>query len=836
MIKVISKIKNYSLLSFFTIVLLSSFNSDAFSQQITGLAGWNIYLDPGHSQKENMGVYGYSEAEKNLRVGLNLRQMLLDWTDIDTVYICRDDDTDQVSLSQRTDQANSLGAAHYHSIHSNATADPTTTANSTLLLWGQLGINGPEKVPNGGKKMSDIMVVLLTAGMRTYTIGSIGDRTFYGGAFNYPYLHVNRESAMASELSEAGFHTNTYQNQLNMNDKWKRLEAKTFFWSILEYHGIARPFAGTVAGIIKDPETGQAINGAVVSLNGQVDTTDTWESLFYKYSSDPNFLRNGFYYFEDVPAGSFTLQVTAPNYELFEENITINDTFFTFKDVNLISKTPPIVVSTNPVQNDSLYPGIENLSINFSRPMDRSKVESNISITPNVSAIFSWSFGDKTLNINTSSFEFNSQYSITISGMAEDKYSHQLDGDGDGNGGDPYSFEINTKVQDVTPPFVADVYPEQNAINVELKPVVNLAFSEPLKTSTIASRFRIVRNSTQTNISGSLKHFVVNGRSVLMAFISSPLVENETYTVSLLAGIEDVPGNPTQNDLNFEFTTGISNYVSEIIIDNFDSGIGSWWQPTASGTTFGVVADSTKISSDNLVININTGSTKSLKFDYAYDLNETNWLIREYRLIASPLFDASSLLQAYVFGDGSNNKFRFAVRETSVSSYEVSPWINIDWIGWKIVSWDLKAGQTGTWIGNGVIEPPLIFDSFQFTYEPGNLHAGTLYFDDLRIASFQPTDVSEDNITVSSQFLLSQNYPNPFNPSTVISYQVPKTDFVSLKIYDVLGNEVATLINEEKSAGSYSINFNASKFPSGVYFYTLRSGEFTATKKLILMK
>ncbi|HRP94462.1 MAG TPA: N-acetylmuramoyl-L-alanine amidase, partial [Ignavibacteriaceae bacterium] len=103
------------LLTGFTIFFLSIFLPAGFAQQVTGLAGWNIYLDPGHSQNENVGIYGYSEARKNLRVGLNLRQMLLDWTDIDTVYICRTDDQQIVGLSDRTTQANSLGADHYHS-------------------------------------------------------------------------------------------------------------------------------------------------------------------------------------------------------------------------------------------------------------------------------------------------------------------------------------------------------------------------------------------------------------------------------------------------------------------------------------------------------------------------------------------------------------------------------------------------------------------------------------------------------------------------------------------------------------------------------------------------
>ncbi|HQF43702.1 MAG TPA: N-acetylmuramoyl-L-alanine amidase, partial [Ignavibacteriaceae bacterium] len=101
-------------LKLFTIIHLILFiflltGTQSFSQQVTGLAGWNIYIDPGHSRNENMGIYNYSEAEKNLGVGLNLRQMLLDWTDIDTAYICRTDNQVNVSLTQRTDQANSLG-------------------------------------------------------------------------------------------------------------------------------------------------------------------------------------------------------------------------------------------------------------------------------------------------------------------------------------------------------------------------------------------------------------------------------------------------------------------------------------------------------------------------------------------------------------------------------------------------------------------------------------------------------------------------------------------------------------------------------------------------------
>ncbi|HZW40363.1 MAG TPA: T9SS type A sorting domain-containing protein [Ignavibacteriaceae bacterium] len=86
------------------------------------------------------------------------------------------------------------------------------------------------------------------------------------------------------------------------------------------------------------------------------------------------------------------------------------------------------------------------------------------------------------------------------------------------------------------------------------------------------------------------------------------------------------------------------------------------------------------------------------------------------------------------------------------------------------------------------------------------------------------------------EFLLVQNYPNPFNPTTTISYSLPSNGFTTLKVYDMLGNEVATLVNEDKQFGNYVVEFNASNLSSGVYFYSLTSGSFTMNKKMILMK
>jgi parallel beta-helix repeat protein len=94
---------------------------------------------------------------------------------------------------------------------------------------------------------------------------------------------------------------------------------------------------------------------------------------------------------------------------------------------------------------------------------------------------------------------------------------------------------------------------------------------------------------------------------------------------------------------------------------------------------------------------------------------------------------------------------------------------------------------------------------------------------------------SESEI-IPKEYALSNNYPNPFNPSTVINYQIPKDGIVTLIVYDILGREVRTLVNEYKSAGIYSVNFDASKFASGVYIYQLKAGSFISTKKMLFMK
>jgi hypothetical protein len=92
------------------------------------------------------------------------------------------------------------------------------------------------------------------------------------------------------------------------------------------------------------------------------------------------------------------------------------------------------------------------------------------------------------------------------------------------------------------------------------------------------------------------------------------------------------------------------------------------------------------------------------------------------------------------------------------------------------------------------------------------------------------------NESKPTEYALNNNFPNPFNPSTQINYQIPKDGFVNLVVYNALGQEVETLVSKEQSVGNYTVQFNATNLPSGVYIYKLQSGEFSSTKKMLLMK
>jgi hypothetical protein len=173
-----------------------------------------------------------------------------------------------------------------------------------------------------------------------------------------------------------------------------------------------------------------------------------------------------------------------------------------------------------------------------------------------------------------------------------------------------------------------------------------------------------------------------------------------------------------------------------------------------------------------------------------------------------------------------------------------------------------KSADMGiTWVKDA--ENPIITQGTYGSWDYGRIETGSILFNDNTLmiyydgsgtvtgnmgrigfatTPFVPVSVVQE-IIQPTEYILSQNFPNPFNPSTKIKYQIPASlnpsqggTLVTLKVYDILGSEVATLVNEEKPVGTYELTWNATNLPSGVYFYRIQAGDFIQTKKMLLLK
>ena len=171
--------------------------------------------------------------------------------------------------------------------------------------------------------------------------------------------------------------------------------------------------------------------------------------------------------------------------------------------------------------------------------------------------------------------------------------------------------------------------------------------------------------------------------------------------------------------------------------------------------------------------------------------------------------------------------------EADLSVYEV--WRKVQELGgvWQLVA---------TTSNNYFVDPTYYYapgiGNFGLTYKVRAKDIGNNLSDYSSEVSTRGEEMGKIIVTDNSQFnfKLDQNYPNPFNPSTVINYAVKESGLVNIKVFNLIGQVVAELVNERKEAGNHTIEFNASQLPSGVYIYTLQVNGFTGSKKMLLMK
>lgn len=510
----------------------------------------------------------------------------------------------------------------------------------------------------------------------------------------------------------------------------------------------------------------------------------------------------------------------------------------------------PTIVSTFPVEGDTI-PVNSDVMVTFSKTMDITTFLNAVSFDPaaNINQLI-WSADHKTVTVDVAgNFAFATNYTLTIDSTVTDVNGRELDGDGNGVSGDPFLLSFTTLAEDLAGPQIVYSFPNLQGTeqNFTIDEVITFQFDETVDVNSISDSSIILRKDG-IEVPAEYILTTVRDQSILSIQSNDPLENEQNYTITLSHEIADTLGNQMPGDVLVTFKTSAERYTEITMIENFTFPGTNWWQPSASGSTVGIIVPNTVLGFQSQTVPPATLPKKAASLIYEWDPNAPEWLIREYLGGGPPrnvLFDTSYVLQCYVFGDGSNNKFRFAIDDNvpqpGAENHEVSLWVTLDWVGWRIVEWQLNdPSSVGTWIGNGVVEGTLRFDSFQLTHEPADDISGRIYLDNLRLVkkTTEPLAIAGNDNRIPDQFQLYQNYPNPFNPSTTIAFDIPENGLVKLTIYDVLGRQVETLINERMTAGRYEFQYNAgvSGLASGVYIYRLSINGKAFSKRMVLLK
>ncbi len=187
-----------------------------------------------------------------------------------------------------------------------------------------------------------------------------------------------------------------------------------------------------------------------------------------------------------------------------------------------------------------------------------------------------------------------------------------------------------------------------------------------------------------------------------------------------------------------------------------------------------------------------------------------------------------SWYQKYALESGYDYGFVDVSSNNGSTWQRIASFSGLDSASWKLQSFDISS------LVNGSTNMLIRFRDSTDT----SLNWDGWYIDNINVTAYQlvPTDIGNNQGLTPARFELSQNYPNPFNPSTQISFAVPKEGMVKLSVYDILGREVKTLVNEVKTAGYYKVDFDGSSLSSGFYFYRMETNSFIETKKMMLLK
>ena len=837
-------------------------NAETPAKEITGWGDFKLFLDPGHSMRENRGLWGYSEAEKVFAISQTIKEYLTTYTDMpaENLMLCREDEVTEVGLEERSDMANAWGADFYYSIHSDASADN----NTTVTLFGGWMKNGVEveKTPNGGKAFGEILCPNLTDMMMDFactgTRGNWYDRCFYTRgetthANQYPYLSVNRRSNMASLLSEGAYHTIAAQQQLNINVEYKRLEALAAFQSILKYRGLQVPSQSFLAGIIRNSENSTPINGVKVTVDGKTYTTDTWESVFNKYTKNENLIHNGFYFFEGLTIGqTYDVTFECDGFETKTVQVTIKDgqqgatkDFVTVQHIEMTSTSPAKVdaISVEDATNVSpLYP----VTITFSRNMDKESVEKAITINNGGEISFSW-VNDYTLNLDITKLDPMWTYDITIDGsIAKNSQTNQFfDGDGDGVEGGNYVLSITIAEPDVVAPQVTTTYPAADATaEFAQMPPIRIEYDEEIIwNSDKHAECITLKDSDGKVYEGTTTHAVVAGKSVVHFYTNDTIPADKCFLVSVKAGLPDMSGNETE-EFYFRFLSEYRTKTSSTVLFPLTSADG-FWAPNGSGSTSGLTDEGNSTTSSTLAPNKNTAGSALMTYSFdEYFANEV-WQIREYTPTQSGVNAnrniSDGILTFWLYGDGSNNAISAMLRINNSELKHQDPQTTINFRGWNLIKWDIKNEPFAHFTGESTTISTWRFDSFFMKHEwtdiddeetPFQAWSGAVNFNNLEFSQWsdatqtaKPEDIEIPVVGVES---IVEEAPIKVACNGTVLNISAANNIALVNIYNAAG---AVVLSNKPSSNNAIIS--VANLADGVYFAQVTTEGNTKTVKFI---
>ena len=489
--------------------------------------------------------------------------------------------------------------------------------------------------------------------------------------------------------------------------------------------------------------------------------------------------------------------------------------------------TVPNVASFSPSSSTDSVWSNSKVSINFNMAMNQISTQNSFSISPSVKGSFSWQNYSHTLIFTPAGLlPYSTSYTISLNHNAVSILGIPLS--------DSLSFQFNTK------PYIAlnlaNTYPAENENQVSSSVKFIIRFNIPIIYGSLGGRVSL-QDSAGNKMSIKNPVYNISGNEGVLSFSpSSNLSDNSKYYLILKAGIQSINGSILPGDTTVSFNTGQSNFVKGTEIDNFES-INNWQQPEYSGSTKGVDTADTKF---DIVYGTSVDGYYSGRISYKF-IDSSGGVCRVYDAdnpdIGSSRDDAFGM---WVFGDASNNflEYWFFVNSNQNAAVRAD---TLNWTGWKFVEIPLnKIGGSGD----------ILFHSIVIVQSSSGIDSGIIFTDEAQYRNPSINNVDSKPSLANINFNLFQNYPNPFNPSTTIRYSVPSGESINsnsprqtkLIVYDILGREIAVLVDEKKSPGVYSVLFNTGNLPSGVYFYRLNVESFnnkriySANKKMILLK